>query len=102
MLNKVYVCSPYRGDIEANVNRAKSYCRDICLEGNIPVCPHIYFTQFLDDSNTYERSLALDFNKELMRDCDFVYVYGNYISSGMNEELKWAIQLDKKIIYKEC
>lgn len=54
-MRKIYVCSPLSGDYGNNIEKAKNYSRLVVLRGFIPVTPHIYFTQFLDDSNPGER-----------------------------------------------
>ena len=57
---KIYVCSPLRGDIKNNIEMAKLYCTYIVREfGYIPVAPHIYFTQFLDDNIDSEREFGI-------------------------------------------
>ena len=33
-MNRVYVCSPYRGAVEANVARAVALCREIAARGD--------------------------------------------------------------------
>ena len=49
-MNKVYICSPLRGDYDANIAAARTYCREAVEAGHLPVAPHIYLTQFLDDN----------------------------------------------------
>lgn len=49
-MKKVYICSPCRGDYENNIQRAKEYSRAAVKKGVIPVTPHIYLTQFMDDN----------------------------------------------------
>ena len=58
----VYICSKLRGNIEENQEKAKQYCRQVVDEGNLPIAPHIYFTQFMDDSNVEDRIKALEMN----------------------------------------
>jgi len=76
-MNKlIYVCSPYRGDIETNTKNAREYCRRIVAEGNIPIAPHLLFTQFMDDNIDAERERAMEMNLEIMRHSDEVRVFG--------------------------
>lgn len=42
----VYICSPYRGDIETNSQNARAYCSLAASQGCIPFAPHLLFTQF--------------------------------------------------------
>lgn len=53
----VYVCSPYAGAIEDNVMKARRYCRYVTDQGGIPLAPHLFLPQFLDERT--ERDLAL-------------------------------------------
>ena len=58
-MKKVYICSPCSGDYENDILRAKEYSRAAVEKGVIPVTPHIYLTQFMDDNVPEERELAL-------------------------------------------
>ena len=96
----VYVCSKLRGNIEENQEKAKQYCRQVVDEGNLPIAPHIYFTQFMDDNNVEDRIKALEMNKALITICDCLYVYGEK-SSGMKYEIDFAESIKKPIYYKD-
>lgn len=98
-MKKIYVCSRLRGDVEFNQSNAKLYCKVIAEEGDMPIAPHIYFTQFMDDSIEEQRNLALEFNKYLIDFCDEIYVFGNEISSGMQFEIDYAKEHNKPISY---
>lgn len=86
----VYICSPYAGEIEKNVESARKYSRFAVNKGYIPIAPHLLFPQFLDDDNPKERSLGLFFGNALMSKCSEVWVFGDRISSGMDEEIRRA------------
>lgn len=86
----VYVCSPYTGNIQKNVEAARRYCRFVVDQGYIPIAPHLLFPQFLDDSDPTERKLGLFFGNALMSKCAEVWVFGNRISRGMTTEIKHA------------
>ena len=88
----IYICSPLRGDIEGNINRARSYCRSIAeaFPDVVPIAPHIYCTQFLDDTNPNERSLGMDMGLALLDICDEIWVYGDKRSEGMLREIEHA------------
>lgn len=57
----VYICSPYAGDIDANVDAARRYSRFAVEQGYIPIAPHLLFPQFLNDADPKERQLGLFF-----------------------------------------
>ncbi|GHU54053.1 hypothetical protein FACS1894132_08040 [Clostridia bacterium] len=63
-MKKVYICSPYREytdkqdhqlPVEDNIENAVNYCKIAIANGCLPVCPHIYFIQFLDDDKISQR-----------------------------------------------
>ena len=86
----VYICSPYAGDVEANVTAARRYCRFAVETGYIPVAPHLLFPQFLNDADPKERELGLFFGNALMSKCSEVWVFGEWISQGMAAEIRCA------------
>lgn len=86
----VYICSPYAGDVETNVQKARRYCRFAVDKGYIPIAPHLLFTQFLNDDNPKERQLGIFFGNVVMSKCSEVWVFGEHISNGMEAEIKRA------------
>jgi len=100
-MNRIYVCSPYRGDKEKNLKKACAYCKSIAFWGNLPVAPHLYFPQFLDDDNHDERMNGIKMGLELLKDCDAMHVYGNDITEGMEMEIRKAIELEIPIMFKD-
>lgn len=75
-MKKVYICSPCRGDYENNIQRAKEFSRAAVERGCIPVTPHIYLTQFMDDTVPAERELGLSIGRELVLMCDELWAFG--------------------------
>ena len=88
-MRKVYICSPYRGDVDRNVANARRYCRMAVEKGFIPVAPHIYFTQFLDDAIESERVAGINAGIELMNECCEVWVFDSP-TEGMRQEIECA------------
>lgn len=86
----VYIASPYRGDVEKNTAAAEKYAAFAARQNKIPLCPHIYFTRFLDDNNEAERRKGLNFAMQWLKHCDEMWVFGSRISSGMKAELDAA------------
>ena len=89
----IYICSPLRGDMEQNQIKAREYCREAvtCYPDVVPIAPHIYCTQFLDDLNPDERAVGLEMGLALLDLCDEVWVYGlENPSEGMKMEIKYA------------
>ena len=89
----VYICSPCRGDLEKNIEKAQHYCREAVelWDDVIPIAPHVYFTQFLDDTKPEERTAGMDMGLSLLAMCDELWVYGiENPSEGMRNEIKYA------------
>lgn len=86
----VYICSPFAGDIENNVNMARIYSRFAVRNDCIPLTPHLLFPQFMDDSIVSERELALFMGLVLLTKCEQVWVFGRIISKGMAAEIEKA------------
>lgn len=92
-MKKVYICSPCRGDYTNNIQRAKEYSRTAAMQGCIPITPHIYLTQFMDDAVPAERELALSFGRELVLLCDELWAFGlDKPTEGMAAEIELAQQ----------
>lgn len=86
----VYICSPYAGDTAANVDNARRYCRFAVDTGYIPIAPHLLFPQFMNDSDIEERKQGLFFGLILLSKCSEMWVFGDTISSGMQQEIDYA------------
>ena len=71
----IYICSPLRGDYTRNQQRSKQHCREALRAGYIPIAPHIYFTEFLDDENPAERQQGMAAGSELMQLCQELWGY---------------------------
>lgn len=93
----VYICSPFSGDVETNIKRAREYSRFCLDKGNIPLAPHLLFPQFMNDEK--ERKLAMHFNYVLLGKCEEIWVFGDYISLGMKDEIRIAEKRKMKIRY---
>jgi hypothetical protein len=96
-MKRIYICAPYRGDIETNRSRALGYVRYAKDTGNLPFCPHLYFDQFCDEAT--ERDLILDYCCIEIIKCDEVWVFGDEITAGMTEELRIAKAMHIRITY---
>ena len=80
----VYICSPYRGEVEENVKNARGFSRFAVDKNAIPFTPHLLFPQFMDDDNDKERDLAMFMNTIFLRKCQEIWVLDGYISKGLS------------------
>lgn len=95
----VYICSPLSGDIESNQAKARAYCRFAVDSGYIPIAPHIYFPQFMNEHSPKERNLALFMDTVLLTKCAELWVFGDTISRGMSVEMEKARRKGQPIRY---
>lgn len=93
----VYICSPYSGDTEKNAEKARKYSRFAVENQCLPITPHIYFTQFMNDEIPEERNTAFSMNQILMRKCNEIWIFGDTISKGMKAEIGYAKRKHIKI-----
>jgi hypothetical protein len=95
----VYICSPFAGDTEYNINRALGYCRFAVSQGCIPLAPHLHYPRFMDDLDKESREMGLYFALVLLSKCDELWVFGDKVSEGMNREIAKAKRRDMPICY---
>ena len=86
----VYIASPFAGDMERNLERARGYCRLAVSKGCIPLAPHLLYPQFMDDDDEDQRILGLRFAIALLCRCDELWVFGEKVSAGMAKEIEKA------------
>lgn len=90
VLKKVFICSPYRGDIETNIQKARQAARIAVGCGCLPIAPHLYFPAILDDSDEHERIEGIKLGIELMKEASELWVIGTSVTAGMAFELNAA------------
>ena len=86
----VYVASPFAGNTEYNISKARGYCRFAVTKGCIPIAPHLLYPQFMDDDDKEQRELGLFFALILLGKCDELWVFGERVSDGMAAEIAKA------------
>lgn len=94
----IFICSPYAGDTVRNILRAQQYCRKAVDEGYMPIAPHLFYPQFLDDGDPEERERGLRMGLSLLDLCDEVWVFGEP-SAGMQKEIDYAVKHNIPILY---
>lgn len=86
----VYICSPFSGEIEVNIQKARDYCRFAVDQKYIPIAPHLLYPQFMDDEDEMEREIGLFMGCILITKCAEMWVFGDRVSSGMAREIRRA------------
>lgn len=95
----VYICSPFSGDVEVNIENARRYSRFAVDSGCIPITPHLFFPQFMRDDDPKERNLAIFMDIVLLTKCAELWVFGERISTGMSLEIEKAKRRGMPIRY---
>ena len=96
----VYVCSPYRGNIDENIINARKYSRFTFDKKNIPITPHLLYPQFINDNDLFERNIAIHkINYVLIGLCKEMWVFGDVITEGMEREILIAKKRKMRIRY---
>lgn len=95
----VYICSPYRGDVERNIAKAKGYCRFAYTQDATPIAVHLHNTLFLDDGVREERLAGILLGLNMLKRCDELWAFGNRFSEGMKVEIEAAKHLGIPIHY---
>lgn len=102
-MRRVFVASPYAGDIDRNVHYAICAVKDCLLRGEAPFAPHLLYTQpgVLRDEDPKERSLGMDAGQEWAKAADALVVYTDLdISPGMRSEIEAARLSEQTIEYR--
>ena len=92
-MDKVYVISRYRASDykqqEFNKEVARYFCRKIVEDGDVPVAPHLFYTQFLDDNYPDERQCGLELGIWELQNANkfLLVVIDGIISEGMRNEI---------------
>ena len=96
----VYVCSPFRGNIDENIINARKYSRFTFDKKNIPITPHLLYPQFINDNDLFERNIAIHkINYVLIGLCKEMWVFGDVITEGMEREILIAKKRKMRIRY---
>ncbi len=97
---KVFICSPLRPkgetveerkkDLHRNQQLARFACRYATEHGYMPLAPHIYFTQFMDDADPQDREDGIRYGLKWLEDCEEIWVVERRVTEGMKREIAVA------------
>jgi hypothetical protein len=87
----VSIESPFAGDHEANIRYAQKACLDSLKRGESPYASHLFFTQFLSDSDPTQREQGLAASDAWRRISNRLVFYVDLgFSPGMHRALELA------------
>jgi len=92
-LNKVFICSPYRGNTKKNLEKAIKYCEMADEYCKLPIAPHVYFTRVFPEEDWRSRFIGMLWGKDLMQYCSEIWIFCNELTEGMIEEISEAKKL---------
>lgn len=98
-MRRVFICSPYRGDVSANVAFAMQICREVALAGDAPFAPHLLFPRWLDDEVPAEREAGITAGLAWLEVADELLVAGT-VTDGMRREIEAASELGIPITFR--
>lgn len=92
MMMKIFVCSKYSGNVEANIINVKKYCKHVLNAGCAPYAPHLYLPLILDDNDPVQRETGIFAGLAFLETCAQVWVFktDGTISAGMQKEIEHA------------
>lgn len=79
--------------MEKNVEFAKAACRYAVAEGHTPIAVHLMYPRFLNDGDPEERSRGFRMGLRVLLACDELWLCGDHLSIGMQEEKEFAEKL---------
>ena len=101
----VFICSPFSGNEQTNIENARRYCRSAVDRGYAPFAPHLFFPQFMDDAVSEERENGIFMGIIMLTKCAELWVFarspggGDRISKGMAQEIRKAESRSMPIRY---
>lgn len=109
---KVFIISQYHDEDPARQEVNRRFASAIAWNcvmryGDIPIAPHLYFTQFMNDEG-WERDFGIEAGHQMMNLCDSVILatIDGRISEGMKADIEYAtVQLalsPKRMDYTEA
>ncbi len=95
---RIYGCSPYSArppfTVDDHRRWARALARYLLDAGAFPVVPHLFLTQFLDDTVPEEREVGLTIGLELLESTQGMAVLHVPLSAGMAQEVAHATARD--------
>lgn len=99
ILRRIYVCHPFAADPQGNIAKVRNIAQGLLERGVMPVAPHLYLPQLIDEQTSRERALVACV--ELLATCDELRVFGAHRSEGMKHEIEWATAHGIPVTYQE-
>lgn len=100
-MKRVYLLSPFAGDIEKNIQYAQYAMLDCIKRDESPMVPHLLYTQVLDDDNIGDRETGMEAGAAWFESVNYAVCYEDLgISPGMLEELRALVRLNVPVVVR--
>lgn len=99
MSKLVYICAPYSGDIEKNIEQANKYAKFVYRHGFIPIAPHNLFPFIKNETSEEERKWALFADLAVLEKCDILVLCSKELTAGMRAEVEYANEHDIRVTF---
>ncbi|HRH33190.1 MAG TPA: hypothetical protein PK720_03585 [bacterium] len=98
----VYIAHPISGAVEDNIEKVKEICKKYLDFRIFPYAPYLASLLYLDNESFRDLSLGMAINKLFFqrRFIDELWLFGDRISSGMEQEIEWAFEYNIPIFAK--
>ena len=102
MKKTVFIAHPISGDIHGNAKKVLDICENVHNKNIIPVAPYLVSLQYLNDGIAEDRELGIEANLEAFHRgyIDELWLFGDRISAGMEQEILLALELGIPIVPK--
>ena len=100
---RVFVESPYAGDVELNLRYVKACMHDCLMRGEAPYASHALYTQpgVLDDGDPGERRHGIEAGFAFMQVTDKTVVYVDLgVSEGMRQGIEHAAAMGHPVEHR--
>lgn len=96
----VFIGHPISGDVRGNTKKVLYICKQIHRGSIIPVAPYLVSLRYLNDEVAEDRALGIEANLEAFhrRYIDELWLFGDRISAGMEQEVRIALELNVPVI----
>ncbi len=93
MTKRVFIAHPIAGNVQENCKAVVEICRAVHTSEILPFAPYLASLQYLDDTVKDERELGICLNKDVLSIVDELWLCGPRISLGMQQEIRYALEL---------
>ena len=96
---RIFISSPYKGDVEANMRMASGIAATILAEGHIPVVPHWahHWLEWEVNDDKLRDDFAMILCESDIDTVDEVWSFGAP-TDGMIQEQNYARRIGKKVV----